>query len=175
MVVKKPFFCWIRRRNYGKGLTFDDVLILPGKSEVVPSQVSLKIFLTKKVSLNILILSAAMDTVTDARMAIAIARQGGLGFIHKNMGMKEQAKQVDYVKRSESGMIKDPITLPKNQPLAEAERIMGTYKISGIPIVVDQGILEGIVTNRPGRLNGNELLENHARCAMLVYCLFSMF
>ncbi|XFA98097.1 IMP dehydrogenase [Candidatus Izemoplasma sp. B36] len=131
-----------------KGLTFDDVLLLPGESHVVPSDVNLKTCLVKGININIPILSAAMDTVTEARMAIAIAREGGLGFIHKNMSIEKQAKQVDYVKRSESGMITDPITLHKDNTLAEAENIMATYKISGIPIVDDFGKLQGIVTNR---------------------------
>ncbi|XMB72971.1 IMP dehydrogenase [Mycoplasmatota bacterium WC30] len=131
-----------------KGLTFDDILILPGESHVVPSEVNLRTCLAKGIKLNIPIISAAMDTVTEAKMAIAIARQGGLGFIHKNMTIEAQAKQVDYVKRSESGMIKDPITLRKENTLAEAEKIMATYKISGIPIINDEGKLEGIVTNR---------------------------
>ncbi len=131
-----------------KGLTFDDVLILPGESHVVPKDVFLKTCLTKGLSLNIPILSAAMDTVTEARLAIAIARQGGLGFIHKNMPIDDQAKQVDYVKRSESGMITDPITLKKHNTLHDAEAIMSTYKISGIPIIDEDGKLEGIVTNR---------------------------
>lgn len=131
-----------------KGLTFDDILILPGESHVVPSEVNLRTCLVKGIYLNIPIISAAMDTVTEAKMAIAMARHGGLGIIHKNMTIEDQAKQVDYVKRSESGMIKDPITLHKENTLAEAERIMSTYKISGIPIVNDKGKLEGIVTNR---------------------------
>lgn len=131
-----------------KGLTFDDVLILPGESHVVPSEVNLETELVKGINLKIPILSAAMDTVTEAKLAIAIARQGGLGFIHKNMSIELQAKQVDYVKRSESGMIEDPITLFKHNTLAEAEHIMSQYKISGIPIVDQLGHLEGIVTNR---------------------------
>lgn len=131
-----------------KGLTFDDILILPGESYVVPSDVSLKTKLVEGINLNIPIVSAAMDTVTEAKLAIAIARQGGLGFIHKNMSIEEQAKQVDYVKRNEAGMIKNPITLHKYNTLADAEKLMSTYKISGIPIVDDLGKLEGIVTNR---------------------------
>ena len=131
-----------------KGLTFDDVLLLPGESHVVPSDVDLKTCLVKGINISIPIISAAMDTVTEAKMAIAIAREGGLGFIHKNMSIDKQAKQVDYVKRSESGMIQDPITLHRDNTLAEAENIMATYKISGIPIVDETGKLEGIVTNR---------------------------
>lgn len=131
-----------------KGLTFDDVLILPGESNVVPSEVDIRSTLVKGIKLNIPILSAAMDTVTEAKLAIAIAREGGIGFIHKNMSVEEQAKQIDYVKRSESGMIRNPITLKADNTLAEAEKIMGTYKISGIPIIDDSGKLKGIVTNR---------------------------
>jgi len=110
--------------------------------------VDIKTLLTKGIKLNIPILSAAMDTVTEAKLAIAMAREGGIGFIHKNMSISEQAKHVDYVKRSESGMIKDPITLKADNTLADAEHIMSTYKISGIPIVDHKGILKGIVTNR---------------------------
>lgn len=131
-----------------KALTFDDVLILPGESHVIPKDVDIRTTLVKGLTLNIPILSAAMDTVTEAKLAIAIARQGGLGFIHKNMTIENQAKEVDYVKRSESGMIRDPITLHKDNTLAEAEHLMATYKISGIPIVDVTGRLEGIVTNR---------------------------
>jgi len=131
-----------------KGLTFDDVLVLPGESEVVPSEVLLDTELVKGVKLNVPILSAAMDTVTESRMAIGMARYGGIGFIHKNMTIEDQASQVDYVKRSESGMIKNPITLSKDHSLLDAEKIMSTYKISGIPVVDKNGYLEGIVTNR---------------------------
>jgi len=131
-----------------KGLTFDDVLVLPGESEVVPSEVLLDTQLVKGVRLNVPILSAAMDTVTESRMAIGMARYGGIGFIHKNMSIEDQASQIDYVKRSESGMIKNPITLTKDHSLLDAEKIMSTYKISGIPIVDEDGYLEGIVTNR---------------------------
>jgi IMP dehydrogenase len=131
-----------------KGLTFDDVLVLPGESEVVPSDVLLDTELVKGIKLNVPILSAAMDTVTESRMAIAMARYGGIGFIHKNMSVDDQASQVDYVKRSESGMITDPITLSKSHTLFDAEYLMSNYKISGIPIVNQKGYLEGIVTNR---------------------------
>jgi IMP dehydrogenase len=131
-----------------EGLTFDDVLLVPQKSEILPSEVSLKTRLTNKIILNIPILSAAMDTVTTSRMAIAIAREGGLGFIHKNMTIEEQSHQVDIVKRSESGMILNPITLPINSTAKEAERILSLYRISGLPIVDDNNKLMGIVTNR---------------------------
>jgi IMP dehydrogenase len=130
------------------GLTFDDVLLVPQASEVLPNQVSLESHLTKNIKLNIPIVSAAMDTVTEAKLAIAIARQGGLGFIHKNMSIEDQAKEVDYVKRSESGMILNPITLKLDNTLAQAEDILSKYKISGLPVVTESNILCGIITNR---------------------------
>jgi len=131
-----------------KALTFDDVLILPGESFVLTSEVNLKSCLVKGITLNIPVLSAAMDTVTEAKMAISMARHGGIGFIHKNMSIEDQAKQVDFVKRSESGMIRHPIVLHKTNTLQDAENLMATYSISGIPIVNESGLLEGIVTNR---------------------------
>jgi len=131
-----------------KGYTFDDVLLVPQHSEVLPNEVSLKTRLTKNITLHIPIVSAAMDTVTEAKLAIALARQGGIGFIHKNMSIAEQAKQVDYVKRSESGMILNPITLRGEDTLADAENILSTYKISGLPVVRDDNTLIGIITNR---------------------------
>lgn len=131
-----------------EGLTFDDVLLVPQKSEILPSEVSLRTRLTNKIFLNVPILSAAMDTVTTSRMAIAIAREGGLGFIHKNMTIEEQAHQVDIVKRSESGMIINPITLNINSTVKDAEHILSLYRISGLPIVDDNNKLMGIVTNR---------------------------
>ena len=131
-----------------EGLTFDDVLLIPLESNVLPADVSLKTKLTPNIELNIPILSAAMDTVTEARLAIALAREGGIGFIHKNMSIEEQANQVDHVKRNESGMILDPITLREDQTLKEAEDILSTYKISGLPVVNDKEELVGIITNR---------------------------
>ena len=131
-----------------EGLTFDDVLLIPQHSEVLPSTVSLKTRLTKNITLNIPIVSAAMDTVTEAQLAIALARQGGIGFIHKNMSIREQARQVDYVKRSESGMITNPITLHGDNTLHDAETILSTYKISGLPVVTRENVLIGIITNR---------------------------
>ena len=131
-----------------EGLTFDDVLLVPQASQVLPNEVSLETKLTKNITLNIPIVSAAMDTVTEARLAIALARQGGLGFIHKNMSVLDQAKQVDYVKRSESGMITHPITLHRESTLAEAEDILSKYKISGLPVVTKENVLVGIITNR---------------------------
>ncbi|PAT01762.1 IMP dehydrogenase [Candidatus Izimaplasma bacterium ZiA1] len=131
-----------------EGLTFDDVLLVPQASHVLPNNVDLSTYLTPNIKLNIPVVSAAMDTVTESKLAISIARQGGLGFIHKNMSIEEQANQVDYVKRSESGMITHPITLHKNNTLLEAEEILSTYRISGLPVVTKDNVLEGIVTNR---------------------------
>ena len=129
------------------GLTFDDVLLIPGSSEVLPRDVDTSTYLTKKIKLNIPIMSAGMDTVTESRMAIAIAREGGIGVIHKNMSIEEQALEVDRVKRSEHGVIWDPIFLSPEDSIAEAEALMARYKISGIPITVN-GKLVGIITNR---------------------------
>ncbi len=131
-----------------EAITFDDVLLVPAKSDVLPHEVSLKTRLTKKIYLNVPILSAAMDTVTESALAIALARQGGIGFIHKNMSIEEQAAEVDRVKRSESGMITKPVTLNKESNVYEAEEIMRTYKISGLPVIEEDGKLIGIVTNR---------------------------
>ncbi|MGL4254636.1 MAG: IMP dehydrogenase [Fusobacteriaceae bacterium] len=131
-----------------EAITFDDVLLVPGRSEVLPHEVSLKTRLTKNITLNVPILSAAMDTVTEGDLAIALARQGGIGFIHKNMSIADQAAEVDRVKRNESGMIKNPVTLKKDSRLGDAEDIMRRYKISGLPVVEENGKLIGIITNR---------------------------
>jgi len=131
-----------------EAITFDDVLLVPQKSDVLPSTVSLNTKLTKDIELHIPVLSAAMDTVTESGLAIALARQGGLGFIHKNMSIEEQAAEVDRVKRNESGMITDPITLHRDSVLADAENIMAKYKVSGLPVVEDDDTLVGIITNR---------------------------
>jgi IMP dehydrogenase len=131
-----------------EGLTFDDVLLVPSYSEVLPSEVSVRTRLTKRISLNIPIASAAMDTVTESRMAIALAREGGIGFIHRAMPVERQAEEVDKVKRSESGMIVNPITLRPSDSLADAWRLMEQYHISGVPIVDDGMRLVGILTNR---------------------------
>ncbi|MEE6453273.1 IMP dehydrogenase [Gottfriedia acidiceleris] len=133
-----------------EGLTFDDVLLVPAKSEVLPNQVDVSVRLTEKIQLNIPLISAGMDTVTEADMAIAMARQGGLGIIHKNMSIEEQAEQVDKVKRSESGVIDDPFFLTPSHKVADAEYLMGKYRISGVPIVNDteNRKLVGILTNR---------------------------
>lgn len=132
-------------------LTFDDVLLLPGRSEVLPANVSLKTQLSPNLRLNIPVLSSAMDTVTESRLAIALAREGGLGVIHRNLSIEAQVAEVDKVKRSESGMIVDPITLPPKATLADAEAIMSHYHISGVPIVSEEGQLVGILTNRDVR------------------------
>lgn len=131
-----------------EGLTFDDVLLIPQKSEILPASVSLQTRLTPSINLNVPILSAAMDTVTEAEMAIALAREGGIGFIHKNMSVECQVAQVDKVKRNESGMISDPITLGLDATTADAEQLLARYKISGLPVVDKDGKLCGIVTNR---------------------------
>ncbi len=140
-------------------ITFDDVLLIPSYSEVLPNQVSLKSRLSDKITLNVPIVSAAMDTVTEAEMAIALARVGGLGFIHKNMPIEEQAQQVFRVKRSENGMITDPVTLSKDHTLAEAKELMATYKISGLPVVDKQQTLIGIITNRDVKYQENLALK----------------
>ena len=127
--------------------TFDDVLLVPNKSEILPREVSLKTNLTKKIQLNIPLLSAGMDTVTESKMAIAMAREGGIGIIHKNMTIEEQAREVDKVKRQENGVITDPIFLSPENTLQDAENLMAQYRISGVPITVD-GKLVGILTNR---------------------------
>lgn len=131
-----------------EALTFDDVLLIPAKSNVLPREVDVTTHLTNKIRLNIPLISAAMDTVTEWQMAVAIAREGGIGIIHKNMSIEEQCEMVDKVKRSESGMIKDPITLFPHQTVAEALELMQKYRISGIPIINEDRKLVGILTNR---------------------------
>ena len=131
----------------GEGITFDDVLLQPGYSEVIPNQVDLTTNLTKKIKLNIPMMSAGMDTVTEHRMAIAMARQGGLGVIHKNMSIEEQAAEVDLVKRSENGVITDPFSLSPDHTLADADALMAKYRISGVPITEGRKLV-GIITNR---------------------------
>lgn len=131
----------------GEGITFDDVLLVPAYSQVVPNQVDLTTWLTKKIQLNIPMMSAGMDTVTENRMAIAMARQGGIGIIHKNMTIEAQAEEVDKVKRSENGVITDPFSLTPDHTLADADSLMGKFRISGVPIT-DGRKLVGIITNR---------------------------
>lgn len=133
-----------------RGLTFDDVLLVPAASNVLPHEVDLTTYLTKDIKLNIPMISSGMDTVTESRMAIAMARQGGMGVIHKNMSIEEQAQEVDKVKRSEHGIIVDPICLTPDHLLSDAEALMGKYAISGVP-VVEGDVLVGIITNRDMR------------------------
>ena len=134
-------------RIIGEGITFDDVLLVPAYSEVIPNQVDLSTNLTKKIKLNIPMMSAGMDTVTEHRMAIAMARQGGIGIIHKNMSIEQQAEEVDKVKRSENGVITDPFYLSPEHTLADADELMAKFRISGVPIT-ENGKLVGIITNR---------------------------
>lgn len=139
----------------GEGLTFDDILLVPAHSEVTPSEVDLTTRLTKKINLNIPIMSAGMDTVTESKMAIQVAREGGIGIIHKNMTIEDQATEVDKVKRSEHGIITDPFYLSKDHSVADADNLMGHYKISGVPVVDKDMKLEGIITNRDIRFETN--------------------
>jgi len=136
-----------------EGLTFDDVLLIPAESSVLPNDVSTRTRLTRSIELAIPLVSAAMDTVTEARMAIALARAGGIGIIHRNLSIEEQAAEVDKVKRSESGMIVEPVTLPPDAPISQALELMSRYRISGIPITDESGHLVGILTNRDLRFN----------------------
>ena len=138
-----------------EGLTFDDVLLVPAHSTVLPNHVSTATRLTRSIRLAIPLVSAAMDTVTEARLAIALAREGGLGVVHRNLSIEEQAAEVDKVKRSESGMIVEPLTLPPNALVADAQRLMSTYHISGVPITDDEGRLVGILTNRDLRFEAD--------------------
>ena len=130
------------------GLTYDDVLLLPNSTDVVPSEVDTTTRLTKNISMHIPLLSAAMDTVTESRMAIAIARQGGIGILHRNLSIEEQANQVRIVKRSESGMVSDPVTISPTATLTELDELCHRYRVSGLPVVDDQNVLLGIITNR---------------------------
>ena len=143
------------KKFFGEGLTFDDVLLMPAYSEVLPRDVSIKTQLTKSITLNIPMLSAAMDTVTEASLAIALAREGGLGILHKNMSIEQQASQVRKVKRSESGLILDPVTLLVDAAIGDALRLMKENKIGGIPIVDANKKLVGILTNRDLRFEEN--------------------
>src|SRR3989454_7364724 len=152
------------RLNPRPALTFDDVLLVPRHSTVHPRNVDVKSRFTRGIPLNIPLVAAAMDTVTEAEMAIAIAREGGIGVIHKNMPIDRQAAEVDRVKRSESGMILYPITLGPDRPVREAVRLMERFRISGVPIVDDAGRLVGIITNRD--LQFERELERPIREAM---------
>src|ERR1700688_1214128 len=137
-----------------EGLTFDDVLLVPGKSSVLPTEVNTQTQLTRKISLNIPLVSAAMDTVTESRLAIAMARQGGLGFVHRSMSIDRQAEEVDKVKRSESGMIVDPVTISPELTVREAMDIMTKYRVSGLPVTRGARLV-GILTNRDLRFERN--------------------
>ena len=150
-----------RQKFTRQGLTFDDVLLIPAASDVLPADVDLHTQLTKKIRLNIPLVSAAMDTVTEYRMAIAIAREGGIGIIHKNMSISQQAEQVDMVKRSENGVITNPFWLGPGHTLAEADELMAKYRISGVPIC-DNGRLIGIITNRDMKFETdmNQLIDD---------------
>src|SRR6202049_2758825 len=130
-----------------EGLTFDDVLLRPARSEVLPAEVDTRTRLTRKIALNIPVVSAAMDTVTESHLAIALAQQGGIGLVHRSMSIERQAGEVDRVKRSESGMIVDPVTVEPEQKIADALEVMRRYRISGVP-VTKNGKLVGILTNR---------------------------
>jgi IMP dehydrogenase len=138
------------------GLTFDDVLLLPGLSDVNPAEAVTRASLSKRIELNIPLLSSAMDTVTEARMAIAMARQGGIGVLHRNLSVEDQAAQVDLVKRSEAGMVTNPVTCSPDDTLADVDRLCGRYRISGAPVVDADGVLLGIVTNRDMRFESNK-------------------
>jgi len=133
------------------GLTFDDVLLVPAESDVVPSEVDTSSRITRNISVQLPLVSSAMDTVTEARMAIAMARQGGVGVLHRNLPIDEQAAQVDLVKRSEAGMVNNPVTCSPDDTLGDVDRMCGRYRISGVPVVDDSGVLVGIVTNRDMR------------------------
>src|ERR687896_2391653 len=137
-----------------EGVTFDDVLLIPAKSEVLPSQVDVSTFLTPQIRMSIPLISAAMDTVTEARLAIALAQEGGVGIVHRNRSIDNQVSEIDKVKRSESGMIVDPITMGPDQSIREALDVMEKYRISGIPITKNDRLV-GILTNRDLRFETN--------------------
>ena len=134
-----------------EGLTYDDVLLLPGDTDVIPSEASTKTRLTRELDIAVPLVSAAMDTVTESRMAIAMARQGGMGIIHRNISIDDQARQVDTVKRSESGMIIDPVTVSPDATLADLDALCARYRVSGLPVVDEKRTLLGIITNRDTR------------------------
>src|SRR5271165_6161452 len=137
------------------GLTYDDVLLLPAHSELMPSEADTSTRITRRFRLRVPLVSSPMDTVTEARMAIAMARQGGVGVLHRNLSIEEQAQQVDLVKRSEAGMVTDRVTCGPEATLADVERLCGHYRISGVPVTSDDGILLGIVTNRDIRFESD--------------------
>ena len=153
------------RPPFNQAFTFDDVLLVPQHSKILPSEVDLKTRLTPKITMNIPLLSAAMDTVTESDMAVALAREGGIGVIHKNLSIERQVFMVDKVKRSESGMIVDPITLSSDKTIKDAKKVMADYKISGLP-VVENDKLVGIITNRDIRFENNDSLSVKDRMTM---------
>lgn len=155
ITIKHIIMSFIADRVALDGLTFDDVLLIPAFSDVLPRNVDLKTKFSRNIALNVPIVSAAMDTVTEAALAIAIAREGGLGVIHKNMSIEEQARQVHTVKRAENGMIYDPVTILKGSTVGDALKMMEEYHIGGIPVVDEKGLLVGIVTNRDLRFERN--------------------
>ncbi|MEP6798465.1 MAG: IMP dehydrogenase, partial [Lapillicoccus sp.] len=130
------------------GLTFDDVLLLPGETDVIPSEVDTTSRLTREISLNVPLVSSAMDTVTESRMAIAMARQGGIGVLHRNLSIEDQAYQVDLVKRTQTGMISNPVTIGADATLEDLDARCGQYRVSGLPVVDTDNRLLGIITNR---------------------------
>src|SRR5215831_7204480 len=143
-------------RKFGQeGLTFDDVLLVPAESHILPNDVSTRARLTRTIALEMPIVSAAMDTVTEARMAIALAREGGIGIVHRNLSIEAQVAEIDKVKRSESGMIVEPVTLPPDAHVSEALELMARYKVSGVPITDGAGVLVGILTNRDLRFEND--------------------
>ena len=153
-----------RSEKFAKeGLTFDDVLLVPAESAVLPNDVSTATRLTRTIALEIPIVSAAMDTVTEARMAIALAREGGIGIVHRNLSIADQVAEVDKVKRSESGMIVEPLTLPPTALVADALELMEHYHVSGVPITEDGGRLVGILTNRDLRFEKDVSLSRSRR------------
>src|SRR5512141_211807 len=150
-----------KQKILGDALTYDDVLLVPAKSSILPRDVDARTKLTRTIELNIPLMSAAMDTVTESEMAIAMAREGGMGILHKNMTIHAQAEQVDKVKRSESGMILNPVTVRADQRVRDVLVLMNKYKISGIPVVDDANKLIGIITNRDLRFqpDGDQLVS----------------
>src|SRR5436190_15249975 len=145
----------LERKFAKEGLTFDDVLLVPAESRVLPNDVSTRTRLTRTIELAIPVVSAAMDTVTEARLAIALAREGGIGIVHRNLSIEDQVAEVDKVKRSEAGMIVEPVTLPPDALVRDALELMAHYKVSGIPITDAGGLLVGILTNRDLRFEQN--------------------
>src|SRR5689334_18274567 len=146
-----------------QALTFDDVLLLPAHSAILPAEADTTSQLSRRIQLRVPLLSSAMDTVTEARMAVAIARQGGVGVLHRNLSVEDQAQQADMVKRSEAGMITDPVTCGPDATVADVEALCGRYRISGVPVTDDDGVLLGIVTNRDIRFE-----SDHSRSVLAV-------